>query len=134
MLSATQAQTISERIISLTRQARVEDWNSRASPVPLLYRCPELMALPPWQRQQVLAFALQSVSSRWPVIITLVAWLAAFLALVFFALGPASGGAPVAIMIFLLIGGPPLWVRAVLARREIKEAARELMESRPIEG
>ena len=134
MLSASQAQIISDHILSLNHRARLDALNSKAPPVPLLFRCPELTALPPWQRQQVIEFALRSVNSSRTVLAVLSALLLAFAAVMFFVPGSAATVSLAALVIFFIVAGPTGWVRAVLARREIIVAARELSESSRIEG
>lgn len=135
MLTATQALSIADRIISLAQQARVEDWNAKAPPVPFQYRCAELNALQPWQRQQVIDFALELLSSRWPVMIALAAWILVFsLALMFFVVSRNDYGAFPVIMAVFSIGVLPMWVRDLLARKEIKATARMLLESGRVES
>ncbi len=88
--------------------------------VPVLLRSPDLLALAPPLQQQVLVHARRAVARDPRVLLTLVGYGAAVLALLFTAAPRQLGG-------LVALGWIPVWlVRQLYLRRTARQLAREL--------
>ena len=118
MLSPSQAEIISEQLLTQQRQSDIEAKNAAARRVPRAFNVAGLDALEPWERAALASQAATAINSQWAVVCWMLGWVGLCL-ITWYALGLFQRPNVSLVMLAVVCGTPIYFIRAYFVRREL---------------
>ena len=123
MLTKDQANSIADSFLTQQREEARRAQHAAGLKISIFYRCPELQALEPWQRAEVVHEAWQELRGHWGIIGIMCLWLLAFGAF-WIGLVPAATRSVFHLWWYAMLALPPFVLNLAMIRLHVRYLAR----------